>query len=123
MIRLPDIDIPVFRTAHYIFAVVTETSLNLAAHVDVTFILAGDVQVAQVVEPDPAVVGGNQNFVFSGHRLDAAYLATGGVPSSGRSDVDLGVVFELVRYVEYTPAVVGADDSKFSVLAEIGGCY
>ena len=123
VVRLPDVDALVLRAAHDILPVVREGRLDLAGHVDVAFVFTGEVEVPEVVQSDPAVVGGDEDLVVIGHGFDPADLAAGGVLPSGRSHVDLCVVLELVGGVEDAAAVVRAHHGELPVLAEVGGCY
>lgn len=65
VLRLPDVDALVLRAGYDVLAVVAERCLDLGGRVQVALVLAAQVQVAQIVQPDAAVVGGDQNFVLA----------------------------------------------------------
>lgn len=58
VVRVPNVDVAVFRTAHNVFTVVAKASFDLTAHIHVTFslVFTRNVQIAQVVQSNAAVV-------------------------------------------------------------------
>lgn len=64
VVRLPDVDHLVLRARDDVLAVMRKRRLDLGRHVQVALVLAAEVQIAQVVQPDTAVVGRDEDFVL-----------------------------------------------------------
>lgn len=119
VVRLPDVDHLVLRARDDVLAVVRKRRLDLGRHVQVALVLAAEVQITQVVQPDAAVVGRDEDFVLPRHRFDSADLATDRVLAARRSHVDLRVILQLIGVVEQAASVVRSDHGKLAVLAEV----
>lgn len=123
VISFPYTNALVLRAGDDVLSIVREGRLYLTGDVHVALVLAGEVQVPEIVEADPAVVGGDEDLVVVGHGLDAADLAAGGVLPARGAHVDLRVVLQLVGRVEYAAAVVRAHDRELAVLTEVRRGY
>ena len=114
MVGAPEEDTLVLRARTDVSPVRGEASLDLTGQVGVAFILADHAEVPQVVQPDPAVIAGDQDPVLGGHRLYPSHFPAPPVLTARALDVDCGVVFQLVRGEEYHSAIVGPDNNKLS---------
>ena len=114
MVGAPEKDALVLRARTDVSPVRGEASLDLTGQVGVAFILADHAQVPQVVQPDPAVVAGDQDPVLGGHRLYPRHLPAPAILTARTLDMDRGVVLQLVRGEEYHSAVIGPDNNKLT---------
>lgn len=108
-----------FESIFELLTIMTKTSFDLTAHIDVALVLARNIQIPQVVQSYSTVIGSNEDFVLSRHRFDSCYFSTDSISTAGRSHMDLSVIFQAIGDVEYTSTIVGADDGELAVLTEI----
>ena len=114
MVCAPEEDTLVLRPRTDVPAVRREAGLDLTGQVGVAFILADHAEVPQVVQPDPAVVAGDQDPVLRGHRLYPRHLPATSILTARTLDMDCGVILQLVSREEDDPPVIGPHNNKLS---------
>lgn len=87
------------------------------------FVFARHIKIDQVVQPNAAVIRGDQYLVLAGHRFNAADLAASSVLAASRANVNLRMVPELLGCVEQTTSIVRSNYREFAILAKISGRY
>lgn len=100
----------------------TKRCLNLRGHIHVPFVFTAQIQIPQIIQSDPAIIRGNQNFILARHRFNSTYFPAGRIFTSCRSHMYLGMVFQLIRIVEQASSIITSDNSEFSILTEICSC-
>ena len=114
MHRAPEEDTLVLRASADVATIRREASPDLAGQVGVPPELAHQAQVPQVIEPDPAVIAGDEDLVLPRHGFYPRHLPALCILPPSRADMYGGVVLQLVSGEEYAPTIIRTNHSKLS---------
>lgn len=123
MVCLPNVNALILRSSHNVLSIVTERRFYLGRNIRIALVLAAQIQITQIIQPNSTVVRRHENLVLARHRFYAANLSACFIATTCRSDVNLCVILELIGIVKYAPSIVGADNCKFAILTEVCSGY
>ena len=110
----PQEDTLVLRASTDVATIRGEASSDLTGQVGVALVLAHQAEVPQVIQPDPAVIAGDQDLVFPRHGFYSCNFPAPRILPSSRANMYGGVVLQLVGRKEDTPTIIGTNHGKLS---------
>lgn len=121
----PDVCFPVLAATNDVSSIIAESSMNLTAGVLVSSKLDFEVSVLEVVQSYPRIIAGNEEFGFStwiirrvSYGVYTRNLASLGIATPGRPDVDLRVDFQALGFVEEAKSVQTSCNRSLPVWCE-----